>query len=571
MDSLSKAEVKFNDHICFQAIKAHDIKNSPESKIVGHVNLSRIGYSLTVSLERITEILTLAALMPVSLLAISAAIISSPGLVLKSTKVQNFVNFIFQLIKTEMNIAKEIILNLALPASYNQKIVQAFADQAKKYFVGNEVEADYNKAFTFAEFAAKNGNAEGQFILGKIFLMNEGPVPYNFEQGIKNLELAAAQNHSEANLAMHYLITDNKLTDKEAKVYFDKAIELNHPTALFLEAQEESNDEIAKEKFQKAADLGHPGAGYYLAVLKHKDLSSYEGEEFNQVLDLYSEAMQKNPNSEIFYRASFKKGELLQQAGRLEEAAVIFEQADKPHVYTPAKLALAKIDLQMNKPAEAIEKLTKIENNSIHAKILLANTHYRQNNIAEAVRIYKELVDNNPEIKKEKHAYTTILNLLFTTFYYGKDNSFAPNLEEARKYALLLAETEKNANNLYNAGAMLATGQGGSVDLKKGSEYLEEALRKGNPHAANLLGELKIKNNFISLNGLKGLIYLKAAEKLGHKDAKITFENKYSSLTDRNKFLMLNELFEQNRVNVGIRGLMDFINEQSDSLLPKNT
>lgn len=538
MEAIDKTLVKFNQHLNDQTVKAYDISNSEGKSVAAWSKntVKSIGYNLAINVERLAEILALTTMFTASLGALAAAIFLSPSLLSKSNNaVKDFVNKVFHLIKVEAAMAKEIAMNLA-PLSINSNITQAFVDQAQKYFKGIDTQVDYKKAFAFAEVAARHNNAEAQFIIGMLYHMDQAPkhaIPAE-ELSILYLELAAKQGHPEA---INKLYEINKFG--EYNKYLLKAAEINNPEALFDCAYREKDPVEAKKYYQKAADLGHTKALYHLAMMGEKELTSYEGEDLVKVLDLYSKAIEINKDDPSVYFIMYRKAELLENAGHLEEAVAQYNAADHAqsmschaingHLPRLKEFTMAKLHLQKGNTKEAIEILSKIQNTNIKAKILLANTHFKEKNFSEAVEIYNDLINTwiSAESLSEENTKTliSILNILYPLYYHGADG-FESNLEDARYFASLLAQYDESKENMHNFGAMLVLGQGGAVERKIGYEYLQIALEKGNADTAFLIGQLDVEapHSDPKSSRIMGLIYLKVAEKMGHPKAGKMFE-----------------------------------------------
>lgn len=494
MDLISTALFKFNEYSHAQKLNELDVyvRGSEAKNGKWKILAEAIGLNIGYRLERVVEFAYLTTVALITFTAVPLAIVLSSSLKGESSKVKDFVGFVFGLVKAEYDLAKMMLGDIFLSHCSN-RVLNEIADVAFYYI--DSPEKDPKKAFEFAKIAADLGDHAGaQLIVSNFYAQEDSPVPQDLALARKYKEKAAKNNE-------HLLIG---LADEEKKA---------------------GNEAKAIEFLKKAIALGSSVAVCDLVAIKAAKLTDLEGKEFDEVIELYTKAAEKS------LPALYEKGVLLLRAGKTEEGYACIEEAATLG-WDPAKLQIAQYyDTQRNN-----EKAIVWYRSSIDAypeyEIILANLlalSSMETDRQEAIKRYENVINNKLQVKQA----------LFG-LYMQKEGP------EAAKIII----READAGELYAkvlAGTILLKGECISVNKEQAYKYLYQAALEGDKHAAYQLALIsrdsdRQPNKLSGYRPLNALIFLKLAKRLGHQSAGEEFTKlfdeyqKVAVYTRRNNF-----------------------------------
>ena len=363
------------------------------------------------------------------------------------------------------------------------------------YRRGQGVEQDDGKAFTLYRMAAEDEdkpNAYAAYELGRMCRDGLGTVPDKaasdewYRRAYQGF-LAIEQNMTDDKLyyrlgQMNLTGTGTEINLKQAKVYFEKAAEVDNPDALYglgklyLRKDSDGYDpQKAVDVLIEAAKRGHEFAQYTLGKLFLK------GGEVPKNVDyalrwLTEAAAQDNPYAQYLLGKTFLAGEDVEQdAARGTD--LLKRSADQGNCY--AQYALGKALLE---------------------EILLPQ------DIPEALRLLEESSDGG---------FSQAAYLLGKLLYQGE--VVPQDLNRALSY-LERSAAQDNAYAAYLAGKILLT-EDAVKDVLRAIKNFEIAAENGNDYVEYQLGKLYLYGKEVGRDYDKAIAYLTSSAEHGNQYA----------------------------------------------------
>lgn len=360
------------------------------------------------------------------------------------------------------------------------------------YRRGQGVDQDDGKAFTLYRMAAEDEdkpNAYAAYELGRMCRDGLGTVSDKADsdewyrrayQGFLAIERNMADDKLYYRLGqMNLTGTGTEVNIPQARLYFEKAAELDNPDALYglgkLYLRKDSDDydpQKAVDVLIEAARHGHEFAQYTLGKLFLK------GEEVPQNVDyalrwLTEAAEQENPYAQYLLGRTFLTGEDVAQ-DTARGADLLKRSADQGNCY--AQYALGKALLE---------------------GILLPQ------DIPEALRLLEESADGG---------FSSAAYLLGKLLYQGE--VIPQDLNRALAY-LERAAAQDNAYAAYLAGKIRLT-EDAVKDVLRAIRNFEIAAENGNDYAEYQLGKLYLYGKEVERDYEKAISYLTSSAEHGN-------------------------------------------------------
>ncbi|MCL2389923.1 MAG: sel1 repeat family protein [Endomicrobia bacterium] len=156
-----------------------------------------------------------------------------------------------------------------------QGLIGTFAAPGDKLYTLEKPKKDYTAALYWLTKSAKQGNADAQLILGRMYVNGEG-INQNYKEAVKWFRKAAEQGNVDAqySLALMYSLgTGVKRNRMEEFYWCRKAAEQNHKKAqamLGLIYSENQDYQEATKWFEKAAEQGDADAQHDLGMMNFR-------------------------------------------------------------------------------------------------------------------------------------------------------------------------------------------------------------------------------------------------------------------------------------------------------------
>ncbi len=184
--------------------------------------------------------------------------------------------FILSLCARKTNIMKPLLLVALLfliPFNSTAENSQVELDRVKAFYDSGDI----HQAIQLLERVAATGDAAAQSLLGTAYIEGDG-LEKNINEGLRLLELSAAQGYSEAhfNLAQMYRmgVSDIPVDYKKAIQWYESAAKLKNPQATFNLAimyqqgqGTEQNYTRALELYKQTADFGSGHAMHNIGLM----------------------------------------------------------------------------------------------------------------------------------------------------------------------------------------------------------------------------------------------------------------------------------------------------------------
>jgi TPR repeat protein len=199
---------------------------------------------------------------------------------------------------------KNVLVFLAIMFSLGVAAQEDNYEIGKRYLDNN----DYSNALTYFQRAANEGDYNGQYFLGCMYLYGEG-VSKNYTEAAKWLQKSAEQGHKYAQMELGILYFHGEGVSKNN----EKALEWTRKAAdqgiiealyelgcIYKELEDSDNANIW---FKKAAELGEASAQYELGC------SFYYSDDYsNALIWLQKSANQNNADAQMLLGSMFLNG-----------------------------------------------------------------------------------------------------------------------------------------------------------------------------------------------------------------------------------------------------------------------
>lgn len=277
-------------------------------------------------------------------------------------------------------------------------------------------------------------------------------------------------NKAEANyyLGRIELSEGNKA---EAKKYFDTGVSNNPNFALNyvgLGAYElvSGNEKAAKELFKKATGLAKKDAEVYVEIARsyYKANATKYTKEIDDYIVKAKKTDKTNPDIYLF------EGEMLADKEDWGAAAGYYEMAfnfDREYVPAYVNYASTYFNVSPKVAIETLNGLVQRKPQSALAQNRLAETYYRDNQLTNSAKIYRDYINNPNHFKKDEERFAVLL-------YFGENYDEAYDLSST-----ILAE---NPNSFLMKRIQFLS--------KAGKKEYEKALE----HAKTFFGDNDPKN-----------------------------------------------------------------------------
>lgn len=283
---------------------------------------------------------------------------------------------------------------------------------------------------------------------------------------LRNMDNAET-NKAEANYFMGR-IEINKGNNTAAKKYFDAGIAANPNYALNyvgLGALDllAGNDKAAKEYFKTAVKFNKKDAEVFTEIARayYKANATKYAKEISENVSKAKKANKKNPDIYLF------EGEMMADQEKWGEAAGYYEMAfsfDPEYVPAYVNYAATYFNVSPQVAIETLKGLVDRKPESALAQNRLAETYYRDSQLTNAAKIYRNYINNPNHFDKDEERFAVLL-------YFGENYDEAYELSST-----ILAENpnsflmkriqflSKAGKKEYETAANLAKGFFGSTD-----------------------------------------------------------------------------------------------------------
>ena len=360
-----------------------------------------------------------------------------------------------------------------------------FADAQFKvgeYYFNNYVGINGNKekAFLYYEKAAKQGNKEAEFWVGRCYDRGDG-VQKNRREAVKWYQKAAEKGHPKAlnNLGMSYM-NGNGI---------------------------EKNETIAIELLKKAAELGSVVAQYNLAGSYEEGIGTKK--DYKEAMHWYEKAAEKgNSKAQESLGRCYYFGKCVDQ--NYKEAVKWFQKAaEQGEEYSQYCLGYCYYygEGTEKNVEKAVYWYTKAaENENGEAQENLGDCYwYEIGDRKEAAKWYRKAAEQGKEHSQ----------FLLGLYYYGGE--VEQNLEEAVHWLKKAAEQGHSLAQV-SLGDCYRDGQGVEENVKEAMRWYQKAAEQGEAQAEYNLGWLYLYNIEIGLNKAEALRWYKRAAAHGDED-----------------------------------------------------
>lgn len=276
-------------------------------------------------------------------------------------------------------------------------------------------------------------------------------------------------NKAEANYYLGRIeIADGNIT--EAKKYFDAGISSNPDFALNyvgLGAVElaSGNDKAAKDMMKKAAGLAKKDAVVFVEIARSyykADATKYT-KEIDENINKAKKADKKNPDIYLF------EGEMLADQEKWGDAAGFYEMAfnfDPEYVPAYVNYASTYFNVSPDVAISTLNGLVKRKPESALAQNRLAETYYRDNQLTNSAKVYREYINNPNHFEKDKERFAVLL-------YFGE------NHDEA--YELASTILAKNPDSFLMKRIQFLS-KAGKKDYEQAAAHAETFFADNNPN-----------------------------------------------------------------------------------------
>lgn len=386
------------------------------------------------------------------------------------------------------------------------------------YRRGQGVEQDDGKAFTLYRMAAEDEdkpNAYAAYELGRMCrdglgtVLDEASSDEWYRKAYQGF-LAIERNMADDKLyyrlgQMNLTGTGTEVNIPQARLYFEKAAELDNPDALYglgkLYLRKDSDNYDPKKAVDaliEAAKRGHEFAQYTLGKLFLK------GEEVPKNVDyalrwLTEAAEQENPYAQYLLGKTFLMGEDVEQ-DTARGADLLKRSADQGNCY--AQYALGKALLEGTLlPQDIPEALRLLEESA-------------DGGFSSAAYLFGKLLYQGEVIPQDLNRALSYLERAaaqdnaYVAYLVGKillTEDAVKDVQRAMKN-FEIAAGNGNSYAKYQLGKLYLYGKEVERDYDKAITYLTSSAEHGNPYAAQLLHSLKANRNWSAALGTLRLL-----------------------------------------------------------------
>ncbi|MGN1139251.1 MAG: tetratricopeptide repeat protein [Ruminococcus sp.] len=390
--------------------------------------------------------------------------------------------------------------------------------------------------------AAKNGDADAQFVLG--FMYDKSVVgKCDDQEAIKWFRKAAEQGHAKAqyNLGKKYYSGFGvQLNNQEAVKWFRKAAEQGYAYAQYAlgamyhngEVVQMDNQEAAKW-FKKAAEQGHAQAQYQLA--KKYFYGNGVQQDYEEAEKWFRKAAEQgHAQARQMMGCMYLTGDVVQQDSK--EAERWFRKpAESSNFYK------TKAEQWLRKSAESIvadllraegKDASKTQGDA-NALSELGKMFEKKKQDEAAVMLYRKAAEQGDyvavaglsRLQREGSAGAQSYGLCLSYEEYG--NEVQENYEEAAKWFRKAAEQEDAGAQYYILGYMYIWGKGVQRDYEEAAKWYRKAAEQGHAKAQCQLGEMYDYGEGVQRDYEEAAKWYRKAAEQGHEGAQHMLGNLY--------------------------------------------
>lgn len=392
-------------------------------------------------------------------------------------------------------------------------------DLGDKYYYGNYVEKNEEKAFEWYLQAAERGYAEAQIKIGDKFAQEYDNI---MEQSIEEDTVLDVTDYEVAKTAIKWYYKAAEQGNAEAQfklgnMYYDGCDESHSP-------------EDAIEWFYKSAKQGYAEAQVKLGDIFYLDYHTKideKGEE--KAVELYHKAAEQG-----YAEAQVKLGIYYNNIDNVEEAIKWYHKAAEQG-NVDAFLGLGEIytDDEAYNIKEAIKWYYKAaEQDSVEAFLALANIYNDDKtcNVKEAVKwCYKAIEQGDEEDIDE---CGDLLNSLGNRYLEGSGTA-----KDCRKSVECFRKAAEVGNKYaqYNLALAYYTGNGIEQNYSMAALFFTAAAKQGDVDAQNNMGVLHEKGQGVPKSLEKAIEWYSKAAEQGHEGANESLARVNTKLDNLNK------------------------------------
>lgn len=390
-------------------------------------------------------------------------------------------------------------VNLDAEVSIDDRATHLY-EEALKYYAGDGVVQDDNKAFELFLKAADSGLAEAQYYVGIMYDEGVG-VKQNSKKAFEWIEKSAEQGDVDAQFYLGLLYMDSEAIEQDyekAIEWLNEAAEQGNPMAqnqlgmMYLEGNEiKRNLNEAKLWFEKAAEQGVASSQWALGMLYEKGVGVQK--DTNKAIVFYEKAAEQN-----LPLAQYRLGVVLKEGNGVKK--------------------------DVKRAFKLIQKAA--EQDLAEAKILVGEMYENGQGVPrdydEAANWYRNAIENNDTVAMFKLAnlYERGYGLNEDNEDYGDELALGLYTKAAEKGLL---EAQYKLGEIYSLG-----NEAVEADEFEAEKWYRMAAEGGFAEAQYELGEIYyIGNDAVEEDNKEAKKWYRKAAQQGHEGAKKALKNKF--------------------------------------------
>lgn len=332
---------------------------------------------------------------------------------------------------------------------FPSKIFKSVSPAAKETKFKNWTEEDYFNTLTGSEFTGMalftikdTGRAEKylKFIANqkpddldiKLLLGSVYTEQRNFNAAVGIFKEILNIDPNRGDIQMELADTYYKMRQwEDAIAAYEKAVQLNPQNNkgyyfIGYAYEEMKNYEKAAEAFEKFIQ-SNPSE--LEDTYKHLGFTYIQLENYDKAADAYKKALEKDPKDDTL---NSQLAQLLQKAGRLDEAADVFYMLSelKPEnqdIYYNTVIRMYDEAGQADKAIEAAQKLADAKPDDADALYNVGYMHFKLNQYNKAIEVFKKVVEIRPDFE---YAYANLGNCYYMLKQYGSAATYFRKVTE---------------------------------------------------------------------------------------------------------------------------------------------